>query len=333
MNRRIEPSLPIVKRSFSIKSSSAPWLALHLHGVTPAENAQRAVLLLHGATLSGYIFDPPAPAPSWQERLAARGWATYALDARGFGRSTRPVPGGPGCDENRPFAHAEDGVADVADVMRFLRAERGHAQVALVGFSWGTILAGCFLAAHPEAVSKLVLYAPIYAEPNPAWIEKLCDPRKPAAFNPAFGAYRWTTAEALRARWDADIPIADKEAWRAKEVLGAVLEGALACDPLSSNRAPPAFRAPSGPFADLFRAFTGRPIYDPSTIRAPALIVRGDADTTSTDADSQRLLRDLGSDVKRYRTIASGSHFAFFERSAPLLFEACEEFLETSSLD
>ena len=320
--------MKIVKQSLRIQSSVTPWLTLHMHAVMPGEGASRALLLLHGATLSGFVFDPPAPAPSWQVRLAERGWASYALDARGFGRSTRPVPGNAGFDAERPFGRAQEGVADVADVIRFLREDRGHANVALVGFSWGTILAGCYAAVHPEAVTRLVLYAPIHAERNPVWLERLCDPRDPAALNPAFAAYRWTTADALRERWDADIPIADKAGWRSESVLRAVIEGALESDPLSGSRMPPAFRAPNGPFADLFHACSGRPLYDPSAIRAPTLIVRGDSDTTSTDPDARGLLDRLGSAVKRYRTISPGSHFVCFERSAPLLFEACEEFLQ-----
>ena len=248
---------------------------------------------------------------------------------RGFGRSTRPAPGDPGFDERRPFARAEEAAADVADAIAFLRAECGHAEIALAGFSWGTVLAGSFVAAHPDAVSRLLLYAPIYATRNPAWIELLGDPANREAFNPAFAAYRWTTTDALRARWDADIPVADKEAWRAREVLDAVLSTALAADPLSFSRAPPAFRAPNGPFVDLHRAFTGHPVFAASRIRVPVMIVRGEGDSTSTDADARSLLRDLGSRHRRCQAIAGGSHFALLERAAPRLFEACEAFLET----
>ena len=329
LHRGTELSPLVVRHDLRIKSSSDAWLSLHLHAVAPAAGASRAVLLLHGATLSGYLFDPPAPALSWQKQLAARGWASYALDARGFGGSTRPSSGDAGFDEQRPFGRAAEGVADVADAMRFLRTRLGHAEVALAGFSWGTILAGSFAAMHPDAVDRLVLYAPIYAERNPGWLERLRDPRDHAVFNPAFGAYRWTTAQALRERWDDDIPVADKETWRSPQVLDAVIEGALGSDPQSGGRAPPAFRAPNGPFEDVFRACSGQALYDASAIRAPALLVRGDADTTSTDADARHLLDRLGSRLKRYRTVSPGSHFVCFERSAPQLLAACEEFLET----
>lgn len=331
MNDRVQTSAPIVRHDFRVQSSSTRWLTLHLHEVAPAEGASRAVLLIHGATLSGYIFDPPSPAPSWQARLAARGWASYALDARGFGRSTRPVTGDAGFDQRRPFGRAVEGIPDVVDALHFVRARHDNADITLVGFSWGTILAGCFAAAFPDAAGRLILYAPVYAEPNSGWIDKLCDPRNRSTFNPAFGAYRWTTAQDLRERWDADIPVTDKKAWRAPEVLEAMFEGALASEPLSCNRTPPAFSSPNGPFEDLFYACSGQPLYDASAIRIPTLIVRGDSDTTATDSDARRLLRDLGSRIKRYRTVSQGSHFVSFERSAPLLHEVCEKFLETPS--
>jgi len=328
MNRSIDAPVPLLRRSFRVASRSAPWLTLALHAVVPAApGASRAVLVLHGATLSGYLFDPPAPAPSLQERLAGLGWSSYALDVRGFGCSTRPGPGTPGFDAVRPFARAAECVADVAEAVRFLREQRGHAQVALMGFSWGTVLAGKYAQAHPGTVSPLVLYAPLYAEANAGWMTLLRDPRDPAVLNRAFGAYRWTTTQALRERWDTDIPAPDKSAWRSDEVLAALLAGALRDDPLSGARTPAAFRSPNGPFADLFEAFGGRPLYDAAAIREPVLIVRGEEDSTSTDADARRVLREIGSKVKFYRTIARGSHFALLERSAPALHGACEEFL------
>ena len=317
----------MIRSRFSLKSPAAPWLTLALRAVAPAAGAKRAVLLLHGATLPGFLFDPRPPAPSLLSYLAGLGYAAYALDLRGFGDSTRPEAGTPGFDAARPFARAAECVADVADAMRFVREERGHESVALMGFSWGTVVAGCYAAAHPGAVNSLVLYAPIYAEPNPGWMLLLRDPADPTILSRSYGAYRWTTAQALRDRWDSDIPVADKKAWRSDDVLAAVLEGAVGCDPKSGERAPPAFRSPNGPFADIFEAFSGRPLYDAAAIREPVLIVRGEGDSTATDADARRLLGALGSKVKFYRSVARGSHFALLERSAPALYEACGEFL------
>jgi pimeloyl-ACP methyl ester carboxylesterase len=216
----------------------------------------------------------------------------------------------------------------VDDAVRFLREDRGHSQLSLVGFSWGADLAGRFVASDPRGIDRLGLYAPIYTTRNPDWAARLCDPRDPEAFNPAFGAYRFTSAEMLRTRWDSDLPVIDKESWRTEDAFRAVLNGALETDPLSLARTPPAFRTPNGPFVDLFRAFTGQAAFEAPAIRMPVLIVRGDSDTTSTDLDSRRLFNDLGSNRKSYRTISPGSHFLPFERSAPRLFDAFVEFLE-----
>ncbi len=311
--------MPFLRQSFMIGSSDARWLSLHLHAVAPSEGSPRAVLLLHGATLASYVFDLPVPGYSLQERLAAAGWASYALDARGFGRSSRPGPDDPGYPADRPFGTAAEGVADVADAVRFLRSERRHAEVALIGYSWGTILAGRFVNAYPDAVDRLVLFAPIYGAPNTRWIGRLGSVR--------LGAYRWTTAEQLQVRWDSEIPTPEKTAWRNNEVLTAVLETALASDPLSLTRTPPAFRSPTGCGVDLFRAFSGHAPYDAGSIEAPVLVIRGDSDTTSTEADSQLLLERLKSGDKRSIAIPSGTHFACFEHSAPLLFDTLLEFL------
>jgi alpha-beta hydrolase superfamily lysophospholipase len=318
---------PSVREEISLRSSAAAWLTLRLHAVVPERMSPCAALVLHGATLPGFIFDLPVPGASFQERLAATGLASYALDARGYGRSTRPVPGGAGWADDQPFARANEVVDDVADAVRYLREVRGHPEVALIGFSWGSVCAGSFASRFGDQLDRLVLCAPIHACRNERWLQGLRDPADPTRCNRALGAYRWTTAEGLRARWDADIPPADRQAWRAPDVLDAVLANALANDPLSATRSPPAFRAPNGSFADLFEAFSGRAVFDASRIRAPTLLLRGEADTTASDDDARGLLQALGSINKHYQVIAAGGHFQCLERSMPRMIDACAEFL------
>jgi len=321
------PVTGFLKQSFRIASSNARWLSLHLHAVIPGERSSRAVLLLHGATLASYVFDLPVPGYSLQERLAAAGWASYALDVRGYGRSSRPAPGDPGCPADRPFSTAQESVEDVADAMRFLRHDLRHSQVALLGYSWGTILAGRFVNAYPGAVNRMILFAPIYGTANARWMKYFGAPGGEAHSGFGAGGYRWTTGDELRARWDSEIPIAAKAAWRPNETLSAVLEAALGSDPLSLTRVPPAFRSPTGCNVDLCQAFTGHAGFEAGTIEVPTLLLRGDADTTSTQADSQRLLERLKSRDKHSITIPSATHFACFEYSAPLLFDALLAFL------
>jgi alpha-beta hydrolase superfamily lysophospholipase len=315
------------RQSFRIGSSNAEWLSLHLHAVIPREPSSRAALLLHGATLASYVFDLPVPGYSLQERLAGAGWVSYALDVRGYGRSTRPLADSPECPADRPFSTAAESVADVADAVRFLRHDRRHAEVVVVGYSWGTILAGRFVNVCPGAANRLILFAPIYGTANARWMDHFAGPGSRAHSGLVPGGYRWTTADELRVRWDAEIPVEEKSAWRSDEVLTAVLEAALGSDPLSSTRAPPAFRSPTGCSVDLCRAFSGQAAFEAETIEIPILLLRGEADTTSTHADSQRLLERLKSREKHLITIPSATHFACFEYSAPWLFDALLAFL------
>src|SRR5882672_4486535 len=267
-----------LKEQISLSSSAAAWLTLRLHAVVPEKRTPRAALLLHGATLSGFIFDLPVSGASFQERLAATGFASYALDARGYGGSTRPQPGEAGCAADQPFGRAAEVVDDLADAVRYLREERGHSEVALIGFSWGSVCAGLYASWFADELDRLILCAPIHAWRNDRWLHGLRDPVDRMRLNRTFGAYRWTTAEGLRARWDSDMPRSVGPAWREPAVLDAVLANALAGDPQSSTRSPPAFRAPNGSFADLFEAFSGRAVFDASRIRAPTLLLRGAAD-------------------------------------------------------
>lgn len=315
------------RQHFSVRSSVEPWLTLRLHAVLPPHAAPRAVLLLHGATLAGFIFDVPVAGASLQERFAARGWASYALDARGFGSSTRPSPGAPECPADRPFGGAVAGIDDVADAVRYLRGTRGHAEVALIGFSWGSVCAGCVAAERGEIIDALVLCAPIHASRNAEWLRRLGDPADGSRLNPAFGAYRWTSAASLRARWDGDIPLADKTAWRDDEVLRNVIDRSLADDPLSATQAPRAFRSPNGSVADLFEAFSGRPVFAAGRIQVPTLLLRGEADTTASDADARQLLGRLACRRKDYRIVPAGSHFQCLERSMPAIVDASLAFL------
>jgi len=88
------------------------------------------------------------------EWLAAPDRRVAFYDQRGAGGSTRPASGGYGLD------------AQVAD-LDAVRHELGAERVVLVAHSWGTVVALAYAAAHPDAVSALVLLgmgAPTAAE-------------------------------------------------------------------------------------------------------------------------------------------------------------------------
>ncbi|HEX5779656.1 MAG TPA: alpha/beta fold hydrolase, partial [Xanthobacteraceae bacterium] len=137
---------------------------------------QRPVLLLHGATFGAALLDLPRPGYSLMAALAEDGRAVYALDIRGYGNShdfgamTQPA------GQRPPFASAEQVAGDIEAAADFIMKRESAAALDLVGFSWGSITAARFAADHPEQVGSLILYAPLYAEMNSAWLDRIADP-------------------------------------------------------------------------------------------------------------------------------------------------------------
>jgi alpha-beta hydrolase superfamily lysophospholipase len=76
--------------------------------------------------------------------------------------------------------------------------------------------------------------------------------------------------------------------------------------------------------------FTERPLYDASKIKVPVLILRGDADQESLDADARGLFHKLTSALyKRYVLIGDGTHFINGEKNRWQLFQEVHLFFAT----
>lgn len=315
-----------------LASSQTPGLELFIRHRRPAPGAPRQpvpLLMVHGATLSSLLWDHPLPGWSWMDRLAADGFEVFALDLRGYGLSTRPD--WDRLDPAVPYARAEDVLADVADAIDFVRQHTGSAELDLLGGSWGSVICGLFAARCPAApVRRLVLYAPIYCEPDSAstWWQAAADPADPRRVNPQLGAYRWVSETDLRSRWDSEIPLADKTAWRPEPVLRGLFDAAMAQDAAGWQRQPPAFRVPNGTLVDLFHIYSGRSLYDAADITWPTLLIRAQHDQTSTDGGARRLFEALGSPRKRLVHIGNGAHFVILEQQADQVHAEVAGFLQ-----
>lgn len=282
------------------------------------------MLFVHGATYGSRLYDIAVPGMSWIEAASGAGFAAYALDIRGYGKSRSAAVARP----SEPYARSSDAICDIADAMDFLLRRHGVDRLALVGGSWGSITTALYTSTiGRDLVERLVLFAPIFRASNEGWHKLLADPADPARFDPRFGAFRLVDEAGTRSRWDAEIPPGDP--WRDEAVLAALLGGSFADDPGAATRAPMAFEAPNGALADLWDAYGGRPIYNPAAIACPVLMMRGSADRTSTRADALDLFDSLASPNKHYLELSGGSHFMFAERRAPQVFAAANSFLST----
>ena len=313
--------------SYFLDSSDEPDLRLHLRMRAPAGKNPFAcppVLLVHGATYASRLYDVPWSGASWLQAIADVGFAAYAIDIRGYGKSHSIVME----RAEKPYSTGDQAVRDIADAVNLLCDRHGVDKISLLGGSWGSITTARYAAGPGRSkVERLVLYAPLFAERNEGWRALLGDPENPERINPAFGACRWVTEEQTRLRWDEECPPGVTR--RDDNVLSAMFESSLTDDPQSINRDPLAFRAPNGTFVDLWEVFNGRPLYDPGKILCPTLLLRGGADLTSTRSDALALYDLLGTQHRHYVEIADGGHFVSAEKRAPQVFAEANAFLTT----
>ena len=258
--------------------------------------------------------------------LAGAGRAVYALDVRGYGTSVGGVMDEPP-GAHPPFAGVDAVVEDIAAAVSLICRRSAVPAVDLVGFSWGAIAAARYAGGRPQTVRRLALYAPLFAERNASWLDRIADAHDRSRLGPAFGAYRLVTAASVIERWNNDLPGGDPGLFREDGVAELVFDTLAALDPRSGLQAPRAFRCPNGALADLVQVFNGRPLYDPGKLTMPVLLIRGEHDTTSTAIDAQRLLAAIASPVKHYRVIAPGSHFLCIERNRARLYHELNDFL------
>jgi pimeloyl-ACP methyl ester carboxylesterase len=280
-------------------------------GARPTED--NVVVFVHGATF------PSTP-------------DVYLFDKRNYGFSTRENAMDEPANANKPLSRSYLVIRDIGAVVDHIRAKNKIQRVTLIGWSWGAMTAGYYTSLFPEKVRKLVLYAPLYDNPlhtNLGAGSGLQNKRVPWEFNPAMGAYRLGTAEANNKRWDGEIPIADKNQYRDPAVQDAFNNAALATDPTSNTRNPPALRAPNGVLEDSFYQATGRRMWNAANITVPTLLIAGEDDTWSFPQDREGLMRDLtNAPEKKHVTIPHATHFILFENQRFRFFEEINSFLK-----
>jgi pimeloyl-ACP methyl ester carboxylesterase len=292
------------------------------------------VVFVHGATFpSTPDFDLQFQDYSWADWMVRRGWVVYMFDVRNYGGSSREPAMAQPAGENRPVSRSYLAVRDIGSVLDHIRSKQHVDRVSLIGWSWGAMTAGYYASLHSDRLKKLVLYAPLYdfpVHPNLGAGSNLQNKRKPWDFSyQTMGAYRFGTAAANQARWDGEIPVADKSQFRDQAVVDAFAAAALATDPTSGTRSPPSLRAPNGVLEDSFYQATGRPLWSASSIYVPVFIIAGEFDTWSYPEDREGLLRDLtNTPVKRSITIKNATHFVLFEKPRFEFFEAIDGFLK-----
>jgi pimeloyl-ACP methyl ester carboxylesterase/heme-degrading monooxygenase HmoA len=304
---------PPNEQVFLLRDSGEPALSVHHQpGRGPS------VVYVHGATFPAalsmmYRMD----GKSWADDLNARGFDVWSFDFAGYGGSDRSdAMRLASIDRDKVPGRAPDAAHQIERVVRHITKQPGHDRVSVIAHSWGTIPAGMFAGMHPEWVDRLVLFGPVARRSGS---ERDSDPTSPVRF--ISEADQWQS-------FQSGVPTGESSPI-AKEVFAPWIKAYLATDPTSEGRTPASVTAPAGFDVDFNDAWNGHLPYDPALIRAPTLIVRGEWDAITRDADAAWLVTAMTSvrggarDIKLPR----GAHRMHLEENRQALFDAVGEFL------
>ncbi|MBV9288845.1 MAG: alpha/beta fold hydrolase [Hyphomicrobiales bacterium] len=312
----------VVAENRMVKSST-PGIELfvrnkHLADM-PQPSPDRTLLFIHGATYPAETsFDLPIEGESMMDLFARAGFDVFLVDVRGYGRSTRPPEMDQAPEASAPVATSEQAGSDLGSAVDAILTLRGIPKLDLMGWSWGTSIAGAYAARHSDKIERLVLYAP-------AWVfEPPTEPPKQA-----LPAYRLVDKESARQRWYRGVA-ADKQATLVPAgVFDEWWRETLATDPVGSKMDPPKLRAPNGVFVEFTQTWrAGKPYYDPGDITVPTLLIHAEWDADLPSYMTRNYFARLThTPYKRMVELGEGTHTVMLEKNRMQFFHEILGFL------
>jgi pimeloyl-ACP methyl ester carboxylesterase len=279
----------------------------------------RILLFVHGATYPAETaFDLPIEGVSMMDLIAMRGYDVYLVDVRGYGHSTRPPEMSQPPEANKPIVSTKVAAHDLGAAVDYILHKRKVTRINLMGWSWGTSIAGSYTSEHNDKIEKLVLYAP-------QWIR--IELAAPSAT--PLGAYRLVSKDSAKARWlkgvaedkQADlIPPGVFEAWAT---------ATWATDPEASQQNP-MLRAPNGVMEDSANTYgAGKALYDPGKITVPTLLLHAEWDADLPSYQAQAYFAQLkNTPYKRLIELSEGTHTVMMEKNRMQFFHELMGFLD-----
>jgi pimeloyl-ACP methyl ester carboxylesterase len=257
------------------------------------------ILFVHGSSMASQpTFDltvPGRPHSSAMEWFAERGFDTWTMDNEGYGRS----------DKSRPInCDISNGADDLVAGSRYILEKTGAKKLLVYGISSGAMKAALFAERHPERIARLALDAFVWTgEGSPTLAER----RKRL---PEFAAkHRRPIDRAfVRSIFTRDHPdTADPATIEAFAT--AILE-------LDDS-------VPTGTYVDMCSKL---PVNDPTRIRVPTVILRGEHDGIASLDDLLAFFRKLPNPDKQFSIMAGISHASFQQKNYLMVYHILHSF-------
>jgi pimeloyl-ACP methyl ester carboxylesterase len=266
----------------------------------PGEPARPVVFLVHGSSnsaRSSYDLSVPGKGEySLMNVLARDGYDVWTMDHDGYGYSG--WSGG-----NSDIA---SGVEDLKAAMPVVEKETGQKRAHFYGTSSGGIRAAAFAQAQPESVGRLMLSAFTYKGNGAAEIERRRKRIDALRANPR----RKRDAAMIRSIFTRD--------GHPDEYDPAVPEAIIAEEMKFGDQ------IPSGTYLDMA---ANLPIVDPKKVLSPVLMLRGEFDGNSTNADLLDFFAQLPNGDRQFVILPRTAHSTGYSKNRHLLFYALRNFM------
>jgi alpha-beta hydrolase superfamily lysophospholipase len=310
------------REKLRLQAPGQPQLALQLQrAATDVDLGD--VIYVHGSTFGAdlSVFFK-LDGHSWADELCESGLNVWGFDFAGYGDSDRYAQ-----NDTIPVGALEQVLPQLHHVVTAVRERNGGKPVHLLAHSWGATVAAAYVAQQSndsaQPIESLVLFAPVVARAVSA----------PTGYVPAAAgaaSHYPLTAWAQYRRFIEDVPRGAPQVF-AEADFQTWSHAFLATDAGSSQRMPPAVLTPAGPQQDVRALWSGQPLFDPSAITLPVLLVRGAWDSVCAETDARNLLSALGSQHKEHITIPAATHLMHLESGRGLLYNAVNAFLSRSA--
>ena len=240
----------------------------------------KAALLIHGVGIGHICWDLNIKDYSLMELLAGEGLDVFAVDLRGYGKSTKP---------DGLTVTSETCADDLKAVIDYIKDLRHIERVDIVGHSFGGMVAVCLVGRYPECVRRVVLMGCPYKVLHPDFQPMVDEMVKLANTGVSYAPNELVFEEYLYSY--------EQEAVNMHQKLRDQLYPEW----------------PMGVFLDV--ATLKNSDYIPS-ITAPTLLINGALDEVVDPDDAMQCLNDLGSKEKALLVVGNAYHCIWLEQIA-----------------
>jgi alpha-beta hydrolase superfamily lysophospholipase len=246
----------------------------------PGETPKPILFLSHGSSVSSRpSFDLTVPGHgdySLMDKFAEYGFDVWTMDFEGYGRSGI----GPG---NSDIA---SGVEDIKAASEVILRETRQTRFHLYGESSGALRVGAFAMAAPEHVDRLVLGSFTWTGQGSPTLSKRSE---------SLDYYRTHNRRSRDREMIHSIFTRDKPGTSDPAVAEAMADAELKFGDT----------VPTGTYLDMT---TRLPIVDPSKVRSPVLIARGEYDGIATEEDLLNFFQKLPVPDREFVILPGASH-------------------------